>query len=241
METELVENKKLMIRNPKRVAAESLDSLRINLTLKKHFSEKLKVLNLGHFVPPAESLFLEVISNPLEPLSDLTSDSFDCVIATGPFSEILNSEERHQLLKDLTRVLRPSGILIAEFLPRLGEVADFFDRASLAPHLFAEGSLRSALEKGLFRFTKATGNRDLCSISPKEACHFFLSTGLSEVEIISLRGLFSGREDLAVLAQNQSPALFSEMLEIVGHTAHLAAVIETCGPALFVGRKEISS
>ena len=203
---------------------EQIEGLRLQLTLEKHSSPGLKTLELK-----AES-----------ELDAFASESYDFILARKLFMRLMKPEERQHQMAEVTRVLKPSGLLFAEFIPRLGGLSEFFHQISERPSALSPGACRSALENGIFRWAPQADKDAIFSMSLKEACHFFLSTGLSEVEVLSLRGLFSGRESSALRVKAENPSLFAEMLEVVAQTSHLTSVIETCGPALFVARKERS-
>jgi len=66
-------------------------------------------------------------------LSKYEDDSFDAVLALGPFYHLQQETEREQCANEIHRVLRKEGFLFVAFVPKLSMLAGLINRASTRP------------------------------------------------------------------------------------------------------------
>lgn len=170
-------------------------------------------------------------------LSRYPNQHFDAVLALGPFYHLLSADERRAALSEITRVLKPSGLLLAAFQPRISTLIHFIERAVERPEQVAPGSLTRLLESGCFRNGGTEGFQEAYFFELPEAKAFFTSSGLTELDTRSLRGIMATIEPSLAKLREENPIIYSEAIAVHRRTRSLEAVIANSYHAVFIGRK----
>lgn len=84
-------------------------------------------------------------------LQGYANDSFDAVVAFGPFYHLLSNAERVSAAGEIARVLRAGGLAFVAFIPRLSGLIGLVERAAASPDQVPEGVLSMAARHGWFR------------------------------------------------------------------------------------------
>ncbi|QFT60963.1 hypothetical protein FIU94_19195 (plasmid) [Sulfitobacter sp. THAF37] len=170
-------------------------------------------------------------------LSAFADASFDCVLALGPFYHLTKSEDRTAAARDCFRVLRPGGIILAAFIPRLSGVADLIDRAARSPEQVNVSAFTDAATDGIFENPSAEGFQSGCYLTPLEAGDLFRASGFQVDKTISVRSIHYGREKAYLEVAHNDPDLAKVMQKQADKLSLNEAVVATCGHALIVASK----
>lgn len=170
-------------------------------------------------------------------LSAFADATFDCVLALGPFYHLTRSEDRKEAARECFRVLRPGGVILAAFIPRLSGVGDLIDRAARSPEQVNVAAFTYAATNGIFENPSAEGFQSGCFLTPIEAADLFRNSKLQVGTTISVRSILYGKEKVYLeIAQNE-PDLAKVIQKQADKLSLDEAVVATCGHALVVARK----
>ena len=170
-------------------------------------------------------------------LSAFADASFDCVLALGPFYHLTKSEDRTAAARDCFRVLRPGGVILAAFIPRLSGVGDLIDRAARSPEQVNVAAFTYAATNGIFENPSAEGFQSGCFLTPIEAVALLVASGFQVENTISVRSILYGKEEafLDIAANNLALA------EVVQNHADAVstddAVLASSGHAIVVAKR----
>jgi S-adenosylmethionine-dependent methyltransferase len=170
-------------------------------------------------------------------LSTYPDSAFDAVLCMGPFYHLTRAEEHTQAAREVARVLRPAGLVFVAFIPKLAGLAGLLIRAaSDAAQVPPEGYL-SVLRSGVFRNATEHGWQEGYHFETQDLEDLFDTVGFSRVETVSLRGIAFDREATLDVIQDESPALFEQIMAVIAETEHDPRVIALGGHALYVGKR----
>ena len=170
-------------------------------------------------------------------LAGFADASFDAVLALGPFYHLPDAADRACALAEIARVLRPSGLLAASFIPRLAGLAGLLERLARHPEQMGPNPLMRALATGVFRNASEQGFQEGWFPYVDEAERAFAAAGFATLELRSLRGLAHAVAEHVVPLADADPKRFALAVELLETTSGRAEVLETCAHALWVGRK----
>ena len=165
-------------------------------------------------------------------LSRYAAHSFDAVIAFGPFYHLTKRGERAEAAREIARVTRPGGAILAAFIPWQSGVSALIWRAANAPEQVRASTFEQAYHTGVFRNAGDEGFQEGYYAQPGEIRQLFESVGVETSRLVSLRGLADAYASLV-------PKLDDELKEVVvGAVADSASdpcVVASCGHAVYVG------
>ena len=179
----------------------------------------------------------EVVEANVCDLSRWSSASFDAVICLGPYYHLINPEDRHTATKEITRVLRPGGVLFAAMMPRIG----FLRRTLAIPderkRLRQSDFIERVLTDGIFendipgRFTSGYG------VNPEEVEAFFDKRGFTKIGLYAAQGIAVGiQRSLHELAEND-PETYKAALDLIVRTSDNPSILGMAAHLLYIGRK----
>lgn len=163
------------------------------------------------------------------------ADCADAVLLLGPLYHTKTTEDRHRILRESRRILKPGGVLFAAAISRYAVYHDFGQLNQLDdPHIAALS--KDVLETGQNR-QPCDHERNFFSYSayfhhPDELEQEVADAGFSHVEMLSVEGaswLFSGLGDIVKNEQSiQNLLHFIEQTETerstMGASGHIMAV-----------------
>jgi len=162
------------------------------------------------------------------------SDSFDAVLALGPFYHLVAHEERLRAAREIARVLRPGGLAFVAFVPRVSGVAGLIERAARRPEQVSAETLRVAAETGLFRNADRGGFQEGYYPRIGELEALLTEAGLEITDAVSLRSIAHGLEDeLAAI----EPSTRAEVEHWIARTSRWPEIVATSGHALLIARR----
>jgi len=165
-------------------------------------------------------------------------ESFDAVIAFGPFYHLVADAERRRSAAEIRRVLVPYGQAFIAFIPRLSGLIALIDRAATNPAQVPDAVLRKAADTGTFSNPTASGFQEGYYPLPTEIERLFVASGFQVEDMLSLKSIASDRaEQVAQL----EPAVRAEVERQARALCRRPEIIATCGHALLVVKKSAQS
>ena len=172
-----------------------------------------------------------------EDLSEHESNSFDAVLALGPFYHLIEKSRRVRAAEEVMRVLRPGGVAFVAFIPRASGIAGLILRAAADPAQVTPAALEKVVAEGVFLNATSRGFQDGYYPEVDEIETLFEDVGLTQVDLFSIRSLYLGAEKEAAEVRERAPdtaAIFEQALEKLSRDRSLIAL---GGHALLVLRK----
>lgn len=170
-------------------------------------------------------------------LSRWDDDTFDAVLALGPFYHLPDSADRERAAAELHRVLRPGGVAFVALMPRYA----FLRRTLAIPderhHLADPAFVQRLLEDGVFindvpgRFTGGYGVR------PEEAGPFFERYGFTTRTLLACEGFVPDLQDALAQMQQEDAVAYQHTLELILHTAADPSILGMSAHLLYVASK----
>lgn len=171
-------------------------------------------------------------------LSEYSDNTFDAVLAFGPYYHLLSKSNQELCSNEIHRVLKNDGFIFAAFIPRLSGLAALVDRAALNPDQITASTFSDTYESGTFRNQDPKGFQEGYYATTDEIKKLFEATGFRELEVISLRGIAYGKEKMLMQIKESNPDLYDTILEMVKKTSSIASVVDMSGHALYIGQKK---
>jgi SAM-dependent methyltransferase len=160
--------------------------------------------------------------------------SFDAVVAFGPFYHLQSEDERAAAATEIHRVLRPAGLAFAAFIPRLSGIAGLIDHAASSPQQVPAGVLTSAATGGTFHNGASEGFQEGYHPTPEEIRALFESARFEVVDAVSLRSIANRLERALARLDGPRRAEVERLMEELGRHP---AVLATGGHAVLVARR----
>jgi ubiquinone/menaquinone biosynthesis C-methylase UbiE len=167
-------------------------------------------------------------------LSRYADESFDAVVAFGPFYHLVADAERRRAAAEIRRVLVPHGPAFIAFIPRLSGLIALIDRAANQPAQVPDAVLRAAADTGTFSNPTASGFQEGYYPLPSEIEQLFVAAGFRCEDLLSLKSIAN---ELADQLARLEPGARAEVERLARALCRQPEIIATCGHALVVVRK----
>ncbi len=164
---------------------------------------------------------------------------FDTVLAMGPYYHLSCAEDRSQITREISRVLKPGGLVFADFIPRLTGVKWLIERYAADPEQVTAEAFAETYRTGVFRNAAPRGFQEGYYAEADEIRSLFESVGFVSQEIVSLRSIASMHEKALAEVRQSCPELYAEYVSVMDETARDPRVIAMSGNAIYVGQKAI--
>jgi ubiquinone/menaquinone biosynthesis C-methylase UbiE len=171
-------------------------------------------------------------------LDSLDDDSFDAVVAFGPFYHLIEARQRRQAAGEIARVLDDGGLVFAQFLPPASGFVRLIDRAADHPEQINTDVIDQAMREHLFQNPTDSGFQEGYWADSDEMRALFEHVGIGQVDALSVRGIAAGREDKLIEVRQESPRLFEKIMELIEHTARLPEVIAMGQIGVWIGQNQ---
>lgn len=168
-------------------------------------------------------------------LSRYADNSFDAVLLFGPLYHLLDEAERNACIREVYRVLKTDGMVFASFIPYLSGSIAIVDRYFFAPDQVGKKNLHEVFASGRFNNNAHYGFQEGYYPTSDQILQLFESNGFACTELSSIRGFLYEKEDRFYAVQDAQ--MRAEILRWAKVTAKEKEVIETCGHAMYIGRK----
>ena len=173
-------------------------------------------------------------------LSLYNNGQFDAVLLMGPLYHLLEGSERQKCVLEVSRVLKPGGIVFASFIPYLSGSIGVVDRFFNHPNQVDSGNLTQVFRSGKFSNLLDIGFQEGYYPTLEEIEELFGENGFTKELIRSIRGFGYGREDSIFRMKEEAPDMFETVINMLNETAANKSVIDMCGHAVYVGKKSLS-
>lgn len=170
-------------------------------------------------------------------LSLYKDNSFDAVLLFGPIYHLTNITERISCIKEVYRVLKKDGLVIASFIPYLTGAIGVATRMFYFPDQVAIETLNRVFSNGIFNNNADRGFQEGYYPTSKEIVKLFGENGFSKILLRSIRGWGANKEEQIYKLKVENPKAFEAVIELINKTADDPSIIETGGQAIFVGKK----
>ena len=174
----------------------------------------------------------EIAEADARDLARWPSESFDAVVALGPFYHLVTATDRRRAARECRRVLGPGGRLFVTVMPRYGW---------LVQQLLAHGSAgipqaEAILRDGVYR--DAPGSlADAYLFRPEEVAPFFEAQGFRTEALLASQGFLALVQEQVAELQEQDEAAYAALLDMAAATAADPSIHGTAGHLLYVGKR----
>jgi ubiquinone/menaquinone biosynthesis C-methylase UbiE len=186
---------------------------------------------------PVGALVDEIVEADARDLSRWDNETFDAVLALGPFYHLTDAADRDLAARELSRVLRSDGLAFVAVMPRYA----FLRRTLAIPderrHLASPAFVARVLVDGVFendipgRFTGGYG------VHPTEVAPFFARHGFNALALLAAQSIIPDlQESLAALASNDPRAHYATLDTLI-RVAGDPSILGLANHLLYVGRK----
>lgn len=181
-----------------------------------------------------ENLVEAEVVNAID-LSRYEDNMFDVVIALGPFYHLTGEQERRQCVSEIHRVLKDGGIVIAGFIPHLSGSIAIIERFCYAPQQVDASTIADVFATGNFHNLQTFGFQEGHYATAEAMEKMFTQCDFETSCIRSVRGFAYEKEDMIYGIEDK--AVFREVMEAIHKTATDKAIVDMCGHAVYIGRK----
>ena len=173
----------------------------------------------------------ERVEGDVRDLSRWPDAHFDAVLLLGPLYHLLTPAERRRCVKEVARVLKPGGPVIASAIAR-------FTPARLAlkywPEQIGAPELRQALEEGVAPAVPGAAWTDAAYLRPDELRRLFERAGFQTESLAAAEGLAAFMEDAV---NRLTDAQYAAWLPLIIETCTDPTLLGATAHTLYLGRK----
>lgn len=162
-------------------------------------------------------------------------NAFDAVVYMGPLYHLTEEQEIDTALKEVHRILKPNGTIIAGFIPRLSGTAGIIERSIYAPAQVTPKNLQSTYKSGIFKNHSNSGFQEGMYLSSTQIERMMQDSGFEKITMRSVRGLGYKLEKGILAKKEEDPELFKTIMQVIEESAENEAIVNTCGNALYIG------
>ncbi len=169
-------------------------------------------------------------------LACFPDDTFDAVLALGPYYHLVTDTDRLHLASEIRRASKPGAWIAVAFLPRLAGVRGLIQRSATRSAQVPEGTLLSTLKSGVFHNGERWGFQEGWYAEPTEIRDLFEGAGCKTLSMVSVKGVAAGQEKAVLRLRKHSEAAFEEVLDVIKRTQERPELVGSADHALWIGR-----
>jgi SAM-dependent methyltransferase len=183
---------------------------------------------------PVGTCIEEIVEADACDLSRWADNTFDAVLALGPFYHLPEWSDRERAAAELHRVLRPEGVAFVALMPRYA----FLRRTLAIPderHRLADPAfIQRVMEDGVFindvadRFTGGYG------VQPEEVMPFFERHGFATRALLACEGMVPDLQDAVADMRQEDPVAYQRTLEVILQSAADPSILGMSGHLLYI-------
>lgn len=170
-------------------------------------------------------------------LSIYNDNQFDVVLLFGPLYHLLDEEERNKCISEVGRVLKSNGLVFASYIPFLSGSIAVVDRYFRHPEQVDINNLTEVFASGRFNNISTNGFQEGYYLKTEDTEKLFNNNGFSKICIRSIRGFGYEKEDAIYNIKDE--VIFNKIMELIEMTSEDKSIIETCGHAMYIGKRNI--
>lgn len=174
----------------------------------------------------------EAVEGDVRDLSRWPDGHFDAVLLLGPLYHLLEHRERARCVREVRRVLRPDGAVLASAISR-------FTPARLAlkywPEQIVAPELRLALERGAAPAVPGAAWTSAAYLLPQEVRRLFERHGFQTTALAAAEGFAAFQEDAV---NRLSDGQWEAWLRLIVETCTHPTLLGSAAHLLYVGRKQ---
>ena len=165
-------------------------------------------------------------------LGRFAAGEFDAVLALGPFYHLVAAADRDRAAREVRRVLRPGGLLLATVMTRyswlLGVLLESGSRRL--------ADVRRALQDGVYRNDEPGRFTEAYLYRPEDVAPFFEATGFETLRLLASQSfLYLAQEQVAELHE-RDPQAYEALLDIAYKAASDPSILGITGHIFYAGR-----
>lgn len=177
------------------------------------------------------------VANAID-LSHIKDATFENVLLFGPLYHLTKPEEIITCLKEVHRVLKPDGRLIASYIPYHCGISSILARSFRSPAQVDVPTFVRVFNEGVFNNQSNTGFQEGNYIKTENLLSSLASAGFKKQLLRSIRGIGYQQEKAILDLRYSNPSFFKEVLHIIHQTAADLPIIETAGHAILIAQKK---
>ena len=168
-------------------------------------------------------------------LSLYEDNKFDVVLMFGPLYHLLDESERIKCVREVNRVLKSGGLVFASFIPYLSGSIAIVDRYFRHPEQVNVDNLSEVFKSGRFNNADDNGFQEGYYPTSDEIVKLFEYNGFDKISLSSIRGFGYEKEDKIYDIADKE--MLDKIIQLIETTSDEAAIVETCGHAMYIGKK----
>ena len=168
-------------------------------------------------------------------LSKYEDEQFDVVLLFGPLYHLLDEKERIMCIKEVHRVLKKGGLVFASFIPYLSGSIAIIDRYFRHPEQVDLTNLKQVFKTGKFNNNDIIGFQEGYYPTSYEIIKLFNNNNFELICLRTIRGFGYEKEDKIFGIKDEE--IFNEIINLINETSENKCIIETCGHAIYIGKK----
>lgn len=176
------------------------------------------------------------IANAID-LSNTSDETYDNVLLFGPLYHLTDYEEICKCLKEVYRILKPDGRILASYIPYHCGLSSILERSFHSPEQVGNRTFFKVFREGVFNNKSNFGFQEGNFIRTSTLLDILDNTGFKKVLLRSIRGIGYKQESEILALQKENPGFYQEIMKIIHLTADNEPIIETCGHAILIGEK----
>lgn len=168
-------------------------------------------------------------------LNKYENEQFDVVLLFGPLYHLLEESERTICIQEVYRVLKNGGLVFATFIPYLSGSIAILDRYFRHPEQVDNKNLNHVFNTGKFNNKDIKGFQEGYYPKSDEIIKLFNDNNFDFICLRSIRGIGYEKEDRIYNITDKD--MFESIITLIDNTSEDKSIIETCGHAMFIGKK----
>ena len=170
-------------------------------------------------------------------LSQFDDESFEAIVAFGPYYHLTLESERRLAASEAFRVLTFGGLLFASFIPWMSGISDLIRRAAQGRGEVSAQSFADAFTTGCFENQASVGFQEGYYAKSEDLNEVFESVGFAAVDLLAVQGIAEGKEAEFYRIKELDHQLYETILKCIIETSRMPSVIQRGGHCIYTGRK----